>query len=187
MGLEADIVVAQLLQHRLRLVAVVSSVVRNVHDADDVFQQVVLSALESRGEMHDSDHLIAWAIRAVRHRAIDLARKRSLPTLSDRVLDLLEAEWGDPAGTLRAGTDQEAAVLGCLDKLTPLARDVMTWRYYDGLSVPAIAARLRRTPDAVYQLLSRAHRAVRTCVRVECGLLGDVAGGAPRSQPEEAA
>jgi RNA polymerase sigma-70 factor (ECF subfamily) len=164
------------MHQRLKLVAVASSIVRNPHDADDAYQQVVLSALESRDEFHDLDHLTAWALRTTRHRAIDLARKKSCRTLSDHVLDLLEAEWGDPAGALRANTDQESALLQCLDKLTPLTRDVMGWRYFNGLSVQQIADRLHRTPDAVYQLLSRAHRALRTCVRVECGLLGDVAG-----------
>ena len=55
-------------------------------------------------------------------------------------------------------------------------------RYFEGRSVEDIAARLRRTPDAVYQLLSRTHRALRACVRVECGQLGDAppaAGGRP--------
>jgi RNA polymerase sigma-70 factor (ECF subfamily) len=176
--MEADTLVAHLLRNRLRLVAVAVSHVRNAHDADDVFQQVVLSALEARADFADADHLTAWAIRAVRHRAIDLSRRKSLRPLSDEVLDLLEAEWGDPAETARA--DRADALWGCLDKLTSTARTVLVWRYFEGRSVTDIAARLHRTADAVYQLLSRTHRALRTCVKVESGQLGDVAPGTDR-------
>lgn len=165
MALEADTVVAYLLRHRLRLVAAAAGVVRNPHDADDVFQQVVLSALEARSQLRDAEHLLAWAVRAVRHRAIDVARRKHLCPLSDRVLDLLQAEWGDPTGGVPS--DRAEALWACLEKLTPAARTLMKLRYFDGLPVPLIADHMRRTPDAVYQLLSRTHRALRTCVEVE--------------------
>lgn len=165
MGLEADIIVSFLLRHRLRLVASATGIVRNPHDADDVFQQVVLAALESRDQLRDADHLLAWAVRAVRHRAIDAARRKHLRNLSDRVLDLLAAEWGDPSGGVPS--DRADALWGCLGKLTPAARTLMKLRYFDGLPVPLIAERMGRTPEAVYQLLSRTHRALRACVEVE--------------------
>jgi RNA polymerase sigma-70 factor (ECF subfamily) len=165
MGLEADSVVAHLLRHRLRLVACATGIVRNPHDADDVFQQVVLAALESRDQLRDADHLLAWAVRAVRHRAIDVARRKHLRNLSDRVLDLMAAEWSDPSGAVPS--DRAEALLGCLSKLTSAARTLMKLRYFDGLPVPLIAERMGRTPEAVYQLLSRTHRALRACVEVE--------------------
>jgi len=165
MGLEADTVVAFLLRHRLRLVAVAVGIVRNPHDADDVFQQVVLSALESREQLNDPEHLLAWAVRAARHRSIDSARRKHFGGLSDRVLDLLEAEWCDPSGGVPS--DRAEALWGCLEKLTPAARTLMKLRYFDGLPVPLIADRMGRTTDAVYQLLSRTHRALRSCVEVE--------------------
>jgi RNA polymerase sigma-70 factor (ECF subfamily) len=178
MALEADTVVAHLLRHRLRLVASAVAIVRNPHDADDVFQQVVLSALESRSHLRDAEHLLAWSLQTVRHRAIDTARRRCLGRLSDRVLELLAAEWGDPAGGVPS--DRVEALWGCLDKLTPAARTLMKQRYFDGLPVPLIADRMGRTPDAVYQLLSRTHRALRTCVEVETnGAGGEVESRMP--------
>lgn len=165
MGLEADSVVACLLRHRLRLVASAAGIVRNPHDADDVFQQVVLSALEVRENLNDSEHLLAWASRAVRHRAIDQARRKSLGSLSERTLDLLAAEWGDPS--VPVSSDKSDALWGCLEKLTPAARTLMKLRYFDGLPVPLIADRMGRSTDAIYQLLSRTHRALRSCVEVE--------------------
>jgi RNA polymerase sigma-70 factor (ECF subfamily) len=162
MGLEAEVIVSTLLGHRLRLIAAAVSVVRNSHDADDVFQRVVLTALKSADHFTDPPHLLAWAIRTTRHRALDVARQKKLCVLSDDVLDRLEAEWGDPSSPARS--DVAEALNRCLSDLSPAAERVVRLRYFDGLGVPAIAARVRRTSDAVYQVLSRTHRTLRACV-----------------------
>ena len=169
MTLEADAVVQVLLRERLRIAAVATLIVRDVHAADDIFQQVVLSALEHRPQLRDADHLLAWALRAARHRAIDLARRRSLRPLPDDVLDLLESRWGDPAGP--EVSDQVEALHRCLGKLAVPSRDLLRMRYDDGLPAAVIADRLRRTVDAVYQNLSRLHRALRDCVQQETARL----------------
>jgi RNA polymerase sigma-70 factor (ECF subfamily) len=168
MTLEPDAVVQVLLRHRLRLAATAGAVVRDVHAADDIFQQVVLAALEHRAQFRDTDHVLAWALRAARHRAVDLARRRQLRPLPDDVLDLLEARWADPAGAV--GSDGVEALHRCVGKLPGAARDLLRMKYDDGMPAAAIAARLRKTTDAVYQSLSRLHRLLRECVSRELGL-----------------
>jgi RNA polymerase sigma-70 factor, ECF subfamily len=165
MLLQPDTMVQLLLRERLRLAAIATAIIRDVHSADDIFQQVVLCALETRNEFHDSDHLLAWAFRATRHRAIDVARRRNLQSLPDDVLDLLESQWIEP----NSGNAPHLVEIlqRCLGKLTPQARELIRFRYDEGLSAVAIANRLRRTQDAVYQNLSRIHRALRTCVEQE--------------------
>jgi RNA polymerase sigma-70 factor, ECF subfamily len=162
MTLEADAVVQVLLRERLRVTALAAAVVRDIHAADDIFQQVVLSALESRGQFHDSDHLLAWSLRAARHRALDWARRRQLRPLPDEVLDLLEAP---PAEHTEVDWPERSDALHhCLDRLAPSARSLLQLRYGEGLTAAVIAGRLDRTADAVYQSLSRIHRCLRECV-----------------------
>jgi RNA polymerase sigma factor (sigma-70 family) len=165
MGLEPDTVVQLLLRERLRLAASAVAVLRDVHAADDAFQQVVLAALEHRSEIRDADHLLAWALRTIRHRAVDLARRRKIRPLPTHVLDLLEADWGDPAGL--DCPDRVEALKRCVGKLGESARELLQKKYFDGMTAVAIAERLHRTPDAVYQSLSRIHRALRACVEHE--------------------
>lgn len=162
MGLEADSVVQFLLPLRQRLLALAVAVVRDVHAADDIFQQVMLAALEARTGFRDSEHMIAWSRRAVRHRAIDLARKRRLQSLPDEVLDLLEAPSEGPAGP--SWSDRAEALHRCLGGLADAARELLRMKHAEGLTTPMIAARLRRTPAAVVQHLCRIHRALRKCV-----------------------
>ena len=165
MGSDPNTVVQVLLRERLRVTASAATIVRDAHAADDVFQQVVLAALERKAEFREPAHVVAWAIRAARHRAIDIARKRHLRSLPDEVLDLLEARWADPAAD--GGPDLLDALHCCLGKLGPSARELLHMRYHDGLSAVAIAGRMRRTADAVYQTLSRTHRALRECIERE--------------------
>jgi RNA polymerase sigma factor (sigma-70 family) len=162
MVLEPDTIVQILLRERLRVTALAAAVIRDVHAADDIFQQVVLSALEARAQFHDSDHVLAWSMRAARHRAIDLARSRQLRPLPDEVLDLLESRAGDPAGS--GWSDRAEALHQCMDQLAPSARGLLQMKYGEGMSAMHIAARLRRTADAVYQTLSRIHRCLRQCI-----------------------
>jgi len=165
MTMEPDTVVQILLRERMRVTAAAAAVVRDVHAADDIFQAVVLGALEHCTRFHEPDHVLAWSLRAARHRAVDLARRRHLRTLPDDVLDLLEAKWDDPTGPHES--DRAEALHRCLGKLTGSAKTLLNLRYADGLAANAIAGKLRRSADAVYQNLSRVHRALRACVERE--------------------
>jgi RNA polymerase sigma-70 factor (ECF subfamily) len=167
MTLEPDSIVQVLLRERLRVTALASTVTRDVHAADDIFQQVVLAALESRAQFRGSDHVLAWALRAARHRAVDFARSRRLRSLPDHVLDLLESHWTDTDPSGGAVSDRGEALHHCLGRLTESARELLQLRYAEGLTAVEVAVRLSRTADAVYQALSRIHRALRECVERE--------------------
>lgn len=165
MVVEPDTIVQVLLRERLRVTALAVAVVRDVHAADDIFQQVVLAALEARSHFRDADHVLAWAFRAARHRAVDLARSRHLRSLPDEVLDLLESKYADPVPAGELGE----ALHHCLDRLGEPARELLRMKYADGMAAAAIADRTRRTVGAVYQNLCRIHRSLRECVERELG------------------
>jgi RNA polymerase sigma-70 factor (ECF subfamily) len=162
MGLHQNTVVQVLLRERVRIVASVVGMLRDVHAADDVFQQVVLQALQGREQFVEREHLIAWALRAARHRSIDLLQKRGARCLDEAVLELLEDQWATvPDDGL---TPRVEALQHCMEKLPPPARRLLQLRYEDGLRCNAVADRLGRTVDAIYQNLSRIHRQLRECI-----------------------
>jgi RNA polymerase sigma-70 factor (ECF subfamily) len=174
MTMKADEVVQVLLRWRLRVAGVAAAIARDVHAADDIFQQVVLSALEDRDQFKDGDHVLAWAMRAARHRAIDLNRRRKVLSLPDEVLDLLEADWVSPAGG--SWPERMEALHHCISRLGSRARELLQKKYAEGQSVVVIAGHLGRTPDAVYQSLSRIHKSLRECVAGEIGLIEAITG-----------
>jgi RNA polymerase sigma-70 factor (ECF subfamily) len=176
MAMKPDEVIQVLLRERLRIAAVAALILRDVHAADDIFQQIVLTALEGRGEFFEADHVLAWALRVARHRAIDLVRRAQLRPLPDDVLDQFEAEWGDPAP--HGWSDQLEALHHCVGRLAGSARQLLRMKYSEGLTANVIAAKLHRSPDGVYQALCRIHRSLRECVARRLGQVQHVSGEA---------
>lgn len=175
MSLDAAGVVQTLLRDRVRLTAVAASILRDAHDADDVFQQVVLAALRATELFREPEHLLAWALRATRHRAIDAARRRRVHILDEGALDALESHWASLSED--DAPDRVEALRRCLAGLPDAAREVLRLRYEQGLGCPDIAARLRRTVDAVYQTLSRLHKRLRECIESRLGESGPTTEG----------
>lgn len=137
-------------------------ILRRGQSCDDVFQQVVLKALEDTSHFADEKHLLYWAIRLARHRAVDLVRADRRVLLDDSVYELLEAEIAETPSEQIAG--RLAALQSCLEQISAVNRQMLRLRYVDGLLCDLIARQLNRSIDAVYQNLSRLHRKLRECI-----------------------
>lgn len=171
MGLEPDVVVQALLRERVRVTSAAVAITHDAHIADDIFQQVVLAALERRSAFREAEHVLAWVFKAARHRAIDYSRRKQLQSLPTDVLDLIESEWFED----EVGSARLEALHRCMGKIGQPAKDLLRLRYHEGLTAVAIAGRTNRSSDAVYQSLSRLHRALRECVQSELIRLESVA------------
>lgn len=154
-----------LMRERDRLFAYAWSIVRDMHLAEDVFQEVAVLAIEKHAEMREPEHLLAWSRNAIRLKALESRRRqgRQPAILSSGTLELLEQDWrrshADDAG------DVVDALQHCVERLAPNARRLVTLRYVEGLASGAIAEKLQRNVDTVYKAISRAHRALAECVR----------------------
>ena len=167
MALSEDTLVKILLQEQPRLLAFLHAIVRRAELADDLFQEVSLRAVRARATLENEEHFIHWLYRAARHRAIDELRRSRLPSIDNRVLDLLESGWAnDPVA--RFG-EQSEALRQCLERQKPEARRLIRLRYSDGLSGKAIAEKFKQTPQSVYMRLSRVRQRLRACVESRLG------------------
>jgi RNA polymerase sigma-70 factor, ECF subfamily len=169
MGLGPDAFVQVLLRERARILAIAVAITGDPHTAEDIFQQVVTAALQSKSVFREKEHVLAWAMLAARHRALNAVRDRRFISLPEEALDVLEAVWDDPSGIPLS--DQAAALPHCLENLTDSARSLLRFRYDEGLTAAAISALTGRTPDAIYHSLARIHRAIRTCVEQQLSRL----------------
>ena len=152
-----------LFRDRARLLGFVTAIVRDPHLADDVFQEVTLLALQRAGRIHSAEHLLLWARKTARYKAMEALRARGgSVALDDDVLDALEAEWDEPGSQ----TDAEPLddLRACMQRLSPRARRVLELRYGDGLSGAQVAGRLAIGVASVYVTLSRIHKALRECM-----------------------
>ncbi|MGE4550358.1 MAG: sigma-70 family RNA polymerase sigma factor [Opitutales bacterium] len=160
---ENDIVTI-LLRERMRLSAYAWSIVRDTHVVEDLIQEVIVKALANRNKIKDEGHLRAWARTTTRNQAIDFLRKHRgrVVTLEDETLEMLHENMRsrESAGT----SARKDALHMCISKLPEKSRNVLNLRYQEGLRGVAVADRLNRTVDAIYQTLSRLHKQLRKCI-----------------------
>jgi RNA polymerase sigma-70 factor (ECF subfamily) len=155
--------VALMGQHQRRLHQFVGSLIPNAADADDVLQETNLVLWREFGRFELGTNFVAWAC-AVAFNQILAWRKRQG---RDRLV-FSEAYLAAVADELTAAADRledrSHALAGCLDRLPSHHRDLLRQRYTDGATVEALAARMGRTTEAVYRMLSRIRLALHECV-----------------------
>lgn len=162
-------VVRELLRQRNRLVAYLWTLTGDHHLAEDLFQDLSSEAVHDDRAFADEAHLRRWLRQVARFRAIDALKRRQREPrpLEQEVLLRLESA-GEDDWTASDADDVEA-LRDCLDRLSPYARALVRLRYGEGLSGATLAARLGRQLNTVYVALSRAHRTLGECVRVQLG------------------
>lgn len=154
----------QLIRDESRLLAYVWSIVRDVHVAEDIFQDVVAAAIERYSEIRDAEHLGGWARIASRFAALNYLRDNRRHVPSPDLVQLIDDNWKSVDQL-----DQEEylnALQHCLQNLTPRARRIIHLRYAEGLQGRQVAKRLGQKVQTTYQALARIHRKLSDCIRL---------------------
>ena len=109
----------------------------NLHDAEDIIQDVCLSATESFGSLKNPASFKPWLIGIARHKCNDYYRRKagdmciSLDNLSEIAL-----------GGGRLGMTTQSVVRDTLDALGEKDKQILYLYYFKNLSQKDIAARL---------------------------------------------
>ena len=151
----------QLLQrHMTMLKSYLKHLVGSPHDADDLVQDICMTVIREphillRG--HDAGSYLRGVARhfASRHRR----RIRRDPVLES----VLEAAWEDPSPIEAAPPPK--ALKECLAELTDRMRQLLDWRYTQGLNSPQIARKSGLSSDAVRMALLRSRQALAQCLK----------------------
>ena len=161
-SLSQDELIRTLLAQRARISAGVWLIVRDVHLAEDVFQEVMVKALANEAFTNEA-HLLSWCRVTGRNVGLNLMRKRGreVTTLSEDILEMLEAE-AQAQGVSKAARIE--ALQECVEALPDASRALVDARYFEGRSCAEVAATFKLGLDAAYQRLARLHRALRECM-----------------------
>jgi RNA polymerase sigma-70 factor (ECF subfamily) len=153
------------LQNERRLYAYVLTLLANHADADDVLQEASLVMWDKFDEQHPPDDFAAWGCRIAYFKVLDFRKKRqrSRVQFSEALLERIAETAIEQAAALQLAERREA-LAGCVARLAPGERDLLTRRYTHGASVETIAAQLGRSADAIYKSLARVRRALFECV-----------------------
>lgn len=144
------------------LVAVAVTVVRDRELAQDVVQDAFLSLVDHCAEIRgDGYALRAWLVRTVRNRAIDVVRSARY-RWEDVRDELPDAGDGDDVTERVLSGELDPSFLAAFAQLTDDQRVALVLTHVVGLSGAEVGDALGRSRAAVYLLLQRAVRRMRT-------------------------
>lgn len=119
---------------------------KNIADADDMFQTVFLKYMLYEGDFDDAEHEKAWFIRVT----INACKDYLKGWFRHRVLCL--EELAEDAASIPPESHE---VLDAVFALPAKYKDVIYLHYYEGYSAAEIGRLLGRRENTVYSLLAR--------------------------------
>ena len=142
----------------------IHSLVRDLNDADDLFQQTALILWRKFAEFDRQRSFFAWACGIARLEVANFLRNRGRQRLyfSDSLnLLLIEAQAEMTDEELE---DRRVVLARCVEKLRQRDRELLHECYGDSSDVHEAAGRRGRSPQSVYNSLRRIRRALFECV-----------------------
>lgn len=127
--------------------------------AEDILQDTLLEAVRSAGSFRGESALSTWICTIARRR---LSRHYETERRAEVVRQGLRLVAGDPLADDHASDfERRDEVVRALGRLSPLHRQVLVFKYLDGLAVEAIGEQLGRSRVQVQSLLQRARDGLR--------------------------
>lgn len=161
-----------------QLFGYINSLVRNLDDTDDLFQQTSV-VLWRQFERYDRKRsFLPWACGVARLEVSNFVRSRSRKKLyfSDELnLLLINAHEEIPSSELDRHRD---ALAGCVQKLRPRDRELLDECYSDTVNVSDVAQRTGRIPQSIHNSLRRIRRSLFECVNRALAQQGQGEAGA---------
>ncbi|HEX5271156.1 MAG TPA: sigma-70 family RNA polymerase sigma factor [Gemmataceae bacterium] len=148
-----------------RLFGYIHSLVRDLDDADDLFQQTTLILWNKFDDFDASRSFLSWACGVARLEVCNFLRSRGRQRLyfSDD-LNLLLAEAQDET-THDETEERRTALAGCVEKLRQRDRELLDECYGREGGMAEVAGRHGRSSQSVHNSLRRIRRSLFECIR----------------------
>lgn len=151
-------------QYQNQLFGYIFCMVRNLPDAEDMFQQTAMTLWSKIDEFTPGTSFIAWAKAVARNKSLTFLRtqRRERAKFSDEVLDQLsERDLWD----YETAEERLTALARCRQKLSQVDQMLLAKCYGTASTIREAAEQLNRPVDSVYSSLSRIRRALHECIR----------------------
>jgi RNA polymerase sigma-70 factor (ECF subfamily) len=152
-----------LAMHEAQLLGFLCAIVRNFQDAEDIFQQSVLTMWQKFGEFTPGSNFVGWGCRIGRNHAMNLMSGKREVALSDDIVELLAVDQADEEPELRHA--RRRALATCIEKLSAKDRELVRAAYANRATVKTIADQFGRSVGGVYNSLSRIRTALFRCIQ----------------------
>ena len=151
-------------RHEADLRRFVRSMMPSWHDADEVMQQVALVAWRKFDQFDQSTEFIKWACVIARFECLAYRRKMARDRLvfNEELMGLMAEEAGEEEERRQL---ENAALEGCLQKLSEQQRTFVLLAYTPGCSTKEMAEQAGVKPGTFYMRLNRIRKGLQDCIR----------------------
>ncbi len=149
-----------------RIYAYIFTLVPRRADADDLLQETSLVLWDKFDAACPPNDFLAWGRRIAYHKVLDFYKKskRSQARLSQLFLEKIAESASQPSLVPQLEARREALV-ACVEKLSPQARELLTQRFSEGATTEITAERVGRSVEAVYKALAKVRQSLYECVQ----------------------
>jgi len=152
-------------RHQQEIYAYILTLVPNVHDADDLFQDGMTVMWRKFDQFQPGTNFAAWGVQIMRFQILDyrrnLARSKQV-LIDDSLFDLLMDHIPDIQDEVSARIE---ALRKCQSLLDNRARRIIKMRYERNISVEKIASVLKVSRRHVYHILGQINSVLLRCMR----------------------
>lgn len=152
---------------RHSLFGFILGLVRNPHDAEDLFQEVWVRFSRALAEGAEIQDQAKWCRGTARNLVLHYWRdqRNDKVVVDEELVQLVELAFVEQEGNLDYWRVRREAVSECLQELPPRSRQLLQLKYEQGLSADGVAETLRQSSAAVLMALSRLRRLLRECAQ----------------------
>lgn len=153
-------------QHQTQLFGYIYSLVRDLDDADDLFQQTSLVLWDKFEQFDPTRSFVAWACGVARFEVSNFLRSRSRHRLyfCDELNLLLVDAQAEYELELENEEGRRKALAACMKKLRARDVELLDACYGRSVRIPEVAQRWGRSSQSIHNSLRRIRRALHECV-----------------------
>lgn len=154
----------------------IATVIVDANDAEDVLQNVALSASRDFDQYDPARPFLPWALTIARHRVIDHHRTRQRrgrhfsATTVERLAAVCEKTM---PGAVTDEHDRVTALRSCVKQLPANHQRVLGLRYHADMPCAKIAERMGTSCNAIFLMLSRVRTKLAECIQHQLRKAGD--------------
>lgn len=158
--------VRDLTENARRLYAYIYSLLPNWSDADEVFQETSAVLWTKYDEYQPGTGFREWAFRVAYFKVLQFrkAQGKNVLRFSDQFIDAVDRDT-------QVGSElwnrRHRLLADCYEELRPQDRQLLDLRYEPGATTKDVAARVGRSPDAVYKAMNRIHEQLLDCIEAK--------------------
>ncbi|HVZ59421.1 MAG TPA: sigma-70 family RNA polymerase sigma factor [Terriglobales bacterium] len=162
---------AEFVAGRHSLFAFIFGLVRNPHDAEDIFQEVWVRFSRALTDGAQIEDQAKWCRGTARNLILHHWRdqkKQPLP-VDDELLDLAELAFAEQENNPDYRRRRQEALTECIGELPERSQEILRLKYESWLAAERIGEQLSQTAAAVLMSLSRIRKALRDCAARKLG------------------